>query len=74
MCLVLPVKLLIIFHASQPEGVKSMLLTASDQPPFCFSSRWDNKPEATELKALICEAHRKTWLGVCTPHPNTVYS
>ena len=50
-CLLLPIMLLIIFHASQLECVKLMLLTASDQRSFRFSSTWESKAERAELDA-----------------------
>ena len=51
--LVLPVKFYTknIFYASRLEYITLMLLTASDQQSFRFSSRWDSKSEAAELLA-----------------------
>ena len=72
-CLVLPVKLLIIFHANPMECVKSIFFTASDQQFSRFSSRWDSKVEVAELLYLT-DPVEKPSRGVHTSHSNTVYS
>ena len=55
----LPVRLLMVFHASLLVCVKSMVLTASDQLSLRFSSSRANKAEAAILVASPCVAQRK---------------
>ena len=60
-CLVLPVKLIIAFHASWLECVKSMALTASNQRFLCLLSSLASKAEAAVLKPSPCGAQRNVW-------------
>ena len=60
-CLDLPVKLLMMFHASRLECVKSMVLTASDQRSLRFSSSAASRAVAAVLVASPCGARRKVW-------------
>ena len=73
-CLVLSVKLSISFYVSRLECVKSMLPTSSDQKSFCFHQ--DQTARQKQLNKLLYPAELvdKPSRGVCTPHPNTVYS
>ena len=60
-CLVLPVRLLMAFHASRLECVKSMALTASDQRFLRLLSSLASKAEAAVLEPSPCGARRNAW-------------